>query len=166
MSLGRQGFSGEVSLAWLEPGASDAGKWEFRWAGEARPSRGGWGLPREGSHLCRRGDCLLQGSGAGTGLWQRSVIGVWGGWGGRELWGLRLCPPGLCLHPVPKGPPASDPPDGLLTVQSRSLGSQRLRPFCDCPPRCVSPLASVWGFYSGPFFTPWSGGFHLVPLPL
>lgn len=48
MNLGRQGFSGEMSLAWLELGASDQGKWEFWGPGEVRPSRGGWGLPGVG----------------------------------------------------------------------------------------------------------------------
>ena len=49
MNLGRQGFSVKMSLVWLELGLSDQGKWEFREAGEARPSRGGWGLPGEGT---------------------------------------------------------------------------------------------------------------------
>ena len=49
MNLGRQGFSGEMSLAWLELGASDQGKWEFWGPGEVRPSRGGWGLPGVGT---------------------------------------------------------------------------------------------------------------------
>ena len=164
MSLGRQGFSGEVSLAWMEPGASDAGKWEFRGAGEAWPSRGGWGLPREGSHLCRRGDCLLQGSGAGTGLWQCGVNGVWGGWGGREFWGLGLCPPVLCPHPVPTGHPRVTLRTDCSQCRAGVSGPSTFAHFVIAPLAVCLPWPLSGGFTLAPFSLP--GGFHLVPLPL
>lgn len=83
--------------------------------------------------------------------------GAWGG-EGVSSGGLDSAHPACARTLCPQDTPR-DPPDGLLTAQSRSLGSRRLRPFCDCPPRCVSALASVWGFYLVPFSLPGLAGF-------
>lgn len=88
VSVGRQRASLErMSLAWLEPEASDTEKWELQVAGRRGHPEVGGALPGEGlpGHiirtspvpargcLCRRAGCLLWGGGAGTGLWQSGV---------------------------------------------------------------------------------------------